>query len=429
MLIQFSVENHRAIRKRQTFSMVAAGADVIDRLEPPYHAVETGLASVPRVLVDACLLGANGSGKTCLVDAMAFMVDFVRNSVEGGPSGEIDVKPFVFHSKWRKRPSEFELIFVHCDVIYKYGFVATDKRVMEEWLFVGNDKTDRWRRIFEREYDPKRDGYEWRTTGLKANRVLVSWKNQTRPDALFLGTAVRSNAGGDLKRAYEWMATKFKTFSAAGGEAGYKYTAGRFGEEGWKGRVQNFLEDSGVLLNDIAVQKVNVREMPGFASLPGVVKNAIKNEALDGTKTVHFCRNDEKGDLVVSGLDKEGRGARALFGLAGLILDAIDNGDTIVIDELNLGLHPLVLESLVGRFCDRENNTKKAQMIFTTNDPTIVSNALLERDQIWIVDKKKNTAGARFERLPKLKGRHIKHFLDDYMAGNFGGVPEIRRTI
>ena len=69
MLIEFSVENHRAIRERQTFSMVAAGADVIDRLEPPYHAVGTGLASVPRILVDACLFGANGSGTTSLVTA------------------------------------------------------------------------------------------------------------------------------------------------------------------------------------------------------------------------------------------------------------------------------------------------------------------------------------------------------------------------
>ena len=69
MLIEFSVENHRAIRERQTFSMVAAGADVIDRLEPPYQAVGTGLASVPRILVDACLFGANGSDKTSLVTA------------------------------------------------------------------------------------------------------------------------------------------------------------------------------------------------------------------------------------------------------------------------------------------------------------------------------------------------------------------------
>ena len=50
MLIEFSVENHRAISKRQTFSMVAAGADLIDRLEPPYHVAETGLASVPRAV-------------------------------------------------------------------------------------------------------------------------------------------------------------------------------------------------------------------------------------------------------------------------------------------------------------------------------------------------------------------------------------------
>ena len=317
MLIEFSVENHRAIRERQVFSMVAAGADVIDRIEPPDHVAETGLASAPRILVDACLFGANGSGKTCLVDAMAFMVDFVRNSGEGEPGSAIEVQPFAFHSKWRRKPSEFELVFVHGDVIYKYGFVASGKRVVEEWLFVGNDKTDRWRRIFEREYIAKADGYDWKTTGIRAGRFLRGWKSLTRPNALFLSTAVRFNAGGDLKSAYEWMATKLKTFSASRGETGLKYTIGRFKEDGWKGRVQNFLEDSGVFLKDIVTQKVNVWEVAEFASLPDMVKAAIRMHAPDGMTIVHFCRNDEKGALVMSGLGKEGKGERALFGLAG----------------------------------------------------------------------------------------------------------------
>ena len=60
MLVEFSVENHRAVREKQTFSMEAEDADAIDRLEPPHHVVETGLASTPRILVDACLFGANG---------------------------------------------------------------------------------------------------------------------------------------------------------------------------------------------------------------------------------------------------------------------------------------------------------------------------------------------------------------------------------
>ena len=425
MLIEFSVENHRAIRERQTFSMVAAAADVVDRLEPPYHVAETGLASVPRILVDACLFGANGSGKTSLVDAMAFVVDFVRTSVSGESGRMIDAKPFAFHSRWRRKPSEFELIFVHRNVIYRYGFVATCRRVIEEWLFVGNDKTDRWRRIFEREYISKADGYDWRTTGIKVGRVLCSWKSQTRPNALFLSTAVQLNAGGDLKNAYEWMATKFKTLSASAGETGFEYTISRFDEDGWKERVRNFLEDSGVFVNDIAIQKLKVQEMPGLASLP----HSIKKEMPGVMTIVQFWRNDEKGAPIISSLDKEGNGTRALFGLAGPILDAIDNGQAIVIDELDLGLHPFMLESLVERFCNCMINTKKAQMIFTSNDPTIVTNAFLERDQVWVVKKNEDELAARLSRCPNFTDSGMHNFVRDYLAGSYGGVPRIRRKL
>ena len=43
--------------------MVAAGADIIDRLEPLDHLAETGVVSVSRAVVDACIFGASGSGK------------------------------------------------------------------------------------------------------------------------------------------------------------------------------------------------------------------------------------------------------------------------------------------------------------------------------------------------------------------------------
>ena len=429
MLIEFSVENHRAISERQTFSMVAAGADIIDRLEPPYHVAETGLASVPRAVVDACLFGANGSGKTSLVDAMAFMVNFVRASVSSGPEVEIDVEPFIFHSKWTEKPSEFEVIFVHARTIYKYGFVATREQVIEEWLFVGNEKTDRWRRIFEREYVSKDDRYDWKTTGIKVGRVLRDWKSQTRPNALFLSTAAAFNAEGDLKNAYEWIATKFKTLSASKGETGLEYTISRFNRRGWKGRVLNFLKDSGEFLNDIVIQNVKVRETSGFAALSDTIQDAIKNGGADGKAMVQFYRDNEKGAPIVSSLGEEGYGTRTLFGLAGPILDAIDNGNTIVIDEFDLGLHPFVLKSLVARFCNRRNNKKKAQMIFTSNDPTIVEGAFLERDQVWVVKKGKADVGARLRRWPNFTDSGMENFVRDYLADSFGGVPNIQRSL
>lgn len=432
MLIEFSVENHRAVRERQTFSMTAADEDAIDRLEPPYHVIETGLASVPRILVDACLFGANGAGKTSLVEAMAFMAEFVRNSPDGGPDREISTHPFRFHSKWRKKASEFEVLFVHAKTTYRYGFVATSEQVMEEWLFVCNDKSDRWSRIFEREYISSSGIYDWKPKRIKAIPYgdLRSWRSQTRSNALFLSTAVRLNAKGDLKNAYDWISRNFKTYHVLQNPSASGYTSSRLDEDGWKKRVQEFFAETGVALHDIGMERLDILKAPELAKVPDSIKDAIKEHAPGGKMPiVFFLRLDDKGKPVPLGSDDESNGIRALFKLAGPILDTLDKGNTIVVDELNLGLHPLVIETLLSMFCDRTVNTKNAQIIFTTHDPTIVANAFLERDQVWIVKKDEKDLAARVGQLRKYNDSDIKNFVRDYLSGSFGGVPKIRRRL
>lgn len=426
MLVEFSVENHRAISERQTFSMVAAGEDAIDRLEPPYHVAKTGLVSIPGILRDACLFGANGAGKTSLVEAMAFMANFVRMSPDAGPDRDIPVQRFVYHSKWRGRPSEFEVIFVHSNTIYKYGYVITSERVIEEWLFVGNDKTDRWRSVFEREYRSNDKRYSWSTKGIRANGDLRSWKSLTRSNALFLSTSVRFNAKGDLMNAYDWISRNFRTHSLSNDGLAFGYTSSRFDEDGWKKRVQDFFAEAGVFFYDIGMERVDILNAPEFASLSNTIKNEIKERTHGGKMPiVYFLKLDDKGKPVPLAFDSESNGVRALFNLAGPILDTLDNGYTIVVDELNLGLHPLVIENMISMFCDNKINTKNAQIIFTSHDPTIVGNAFLDRDQIWIVAKEGSTSGTHLNQLRKYKGSHIKNFVRDYLAGSFGGVPEI----
>lgn len=430
MLVEFSVENHRAVRERQTFSMIAADDGVIDRLEPPYHVVKTGLASLPRILVNACLLGANGAGKTSFVSAMAFMVDFVRNSPDRGPDRDIPVEPFYLHSKWRGKPSEFEVIFVHTKTIYRYGFAVTNEQVIEEWLFVGNDKTDRWRRVFERKRISKDGRYDWKTNGLKANGALRIWKSQTRSDTLFLSTSVRNNAKGDMKNAYDWISKNFRTHSLSEGEAEHDYTSSRLDEDGWMKRVRGFFSEVGVSFFDIGMERVRILNAPEFATLPNSIKVEIKGRTHGGKMpVVYFLRFDDKGKPVPMGINSESNGIRSLYYLAGPILDTLDRGSTIVVDEFNLGLHPLVTENMISMFCDRKVNKKNAQLIFTTHDPTTVANAFLERDQIWIVEKEEDTKGTRLGQLPKYNNSHIKNFVRDYLAGGYGGVPEIRRPI
>ena len=147
------------------------------------------------------------------------------------------------------------------------------------------------------------------------------------------------------------------------------------------------------------------------------------------TQIIYLLRDDDNETPAPILLQSESSGIKALFNLVGPILDTLERGNTIVVDELNLGLHPLALRNLIAMFCDPETNTKNAQIIFTTHDPTIVQHTFIERDQVWLVNKSDEDWAARLTRLPNLTDSNISNFVNDYLQGRYGGVPYTQRQM
>ncbi len=423
MLIEFSVENHRTFREKQTFSMVASAAT--ERAEPD-HVAHTGLSTAPYVLREACIFGANGSGKSSLIDAMAFMSRFVRTSFRNEAGGRIEVEPFLFHNDWRKKPSEFEAIFLHEGTQFQYGFSLTQERVEEEWLFARPKQTGRQRQLFTRSFDAEKGDYEWEINSVHLKGERDSWKSQTRPDALFLSTAVQLNAEG-LKGAHEWLVKHFKTFSMTRDvlHGPYTYTASRFGEEAWKSKVIDFLKRADISLHDIQVEEESLFDAPDFKSLPQPVQDMIREQSPEAkTFSVSFLRHDNDLSPIPLPLREESSGTKALFELAGPILDVLERGNTIVVDELNSGLHPLAFQHLIAMFCDPTINEHDAQLIFTTHDTSVTEQGCIGRDQIWLVEKGEDLA-ARLTPFSDFKTRDARPFQKGYLQGRYGAVPRI----
>lgn len=421
MLVEFSVQNHRAFRERQTFSMVASAATERTGQE---HVAHTGFSAIPFVLREACLFGANGSGKSSLIDAMRFMTRFVRNSFRNEPDKGIDVEPFVFHSEWLDKPSEFEIIFIHEETQYQYGFSLTSKRVVEEWLFARPKSTGRQRHLFTRSYDEAKDDYDWEISTVHLKGERESWKDQTRPDALFLSTAVQLKAEG-LKEVHEWLVKSFRTYSASDDTRHSGFTQTRFEDDAWKARVTDFLKQADIALADITVEEKKLVDSPNFANLPKPFQEMIKTENPEAKEyDIKFFRYNECDQPVALPLREESTGTKNLFDLAGPILDVLENGWTLIIDELNSGLHPLAFQHLIGMFCDSKVNTKDAQLIFTTHDTSVTERSCIGRDQIWLVEKNEDLA-ARLVPFSDFRTRDARPFQKGYLQGRYGAVPRI----
>lgn len=421
MLVEFSVENHHAFREKQTFSMVASAAAVQVGIG---HA--TGISAIPRVHREACVFGANGSGKSSLVDAMRFMMRFVCNSFRKEPDERIPVDPFLFHADWREKPSEFEAIFIIDENLYQYGFALTRERVEEEWLFARPRSTGRQRMIFTRSYNEKDDRFDWEINDLHLKGNRQSWRDQTRPDALFLSTAVQFDAV-DLIAPYAWFRRKLNIIDFNEPGIVSQYTLSKIDDDGWREKVLNFLQEIDISIYDIKVQKREIFELPGFNKVSKKRQSALLAEQNSDKKfrSAQFLHLDNQEKPVPIKLENESSGTISLFAISGIILDVLEKGSVLVVDGLNSGLHPHAFRHLVNKFDDPDSNKRDAQLIFTTHETSITENDSICSDQIWMVEKDKNLT-AHLIPVSDFRNDDGRPFRKSYLQGRYGAVPRIR---
>lgn len=117
-------------------------------------------------------------------------------------------------------------------------------------------------------------------------------------------------------------------------------------------------------------------------------------------------------------------GTKKIEAISSYIIEAFKNGKTLVIDELDNGLHFMLTRSIVSLFNNIANN--KAQLFFTTHDVTLLdTKKLMRKEQIWFSQMK--NPGASFTQLSSYtsrKGaREAGDLIKNYNRGEFGDVP------
>ena len=134
---------------------------------------------------------------------------------------------------------------------------------------------------------------------------------------------------------------------------------------------------------------------------------------------------DEKGDIKTYELDlsEESLGTYNLFMLSPILKDAFEKGKTIVIDEIDKSLHPLLVKYIIGLFHNSKVNKNNAQLIFNTHDINLLSLDLLRRDQIWFVEKDFKKGATEIYPLDDFSVRKTENIQKGYLNGRYGGIP------
>lgn len=407
MLIEFRVKNFGCLREEQALSFVPASNDP-SLLKS--NTFETGVPSVPRLLRTAVIYGPNAGGKSTLLRAFQTMRDLVVASSFIETKGKFPV-PFLLDTVSREEPTAFEASFLHEGHFYQYGFSCLKGRITEEYLF--EYRTSRRTRLFERCFDREsdRDVYSF---GKSLRGPKNVWRTATQGSVLFLPRAVQLNSE-QLRPLWEGNFPRYLVFNRLVRPPINVFLKQIRGNASLKANICSFLRSADMDIKDIVIQE-----------------NVFVPESDKDRYSLSFIHETAHGDVAVAlpaSAESDGT-IRLLYCLVPL-LQALELGGVIAIDELDTSLHPLIVRHIVEVFHSPNNNPARAgnaaQLVFTTHDTSLLQDmeTVFRRDQIWFVEKDAEQA-SRLYSLAKFKTEEgVNHSLA-YLHGLYGALPLLR---
>ncbi len=414
MLVMFRVKNFASFKDEVILDLRA-----VSYKDMTSHVLDIGKNKLVKTLA---IYGKNASGKSNLVSALYYFESFIFNQFYNEGEKEDDIKtaekmPNIRRTTYRlsediNEESEFEMVFYHDNKTYQYGFSIKDEDgenkyyINEEWLLVDEKE------VFDRKREHIIPGKKYEKEIKKIDKV--------RNDRLYIG-ALDYFADGDVKVIIDGFKDYLKHYfnvhfelvvemSIKGIVSGVSYSNKLVEDEQYRKIIEQFIKAA-----DIGITRLEIEE--------NYNENTKEHRDYD-IKTVHNVYND-KGEVVREekfDIKMESSGTIRYFSFIQYILNMIEDGGVFIVDEMSARLHPILTKFIVDLYQSKRN--KKAQLIFTTHDVSLMNRQQFRRDEIAFVDKNKKGESSIFT-LADIKARSDASFSKDYMFGKYGAIPVI----
>ncbi len=175
---------------------------------------------------------------------------------------------------------------------------------------------------------------------------------------------------------------------------------------------------------DIDIEKMEMEpESVGFPLNRGESEHSDNpSETMSHYRIVSYHRKADKG-MVALDFREESQGTQVLFGLLGVVLRKLRTGGVLIIDEMDRSLHTHLLSAIVSLFCNREYNTKGAQLILTAHNTDLLDAPFLRTSQVAIVTKTLQQ-GTILRRLCDFRDvKNCQNLRKRYLGGLLSGIP------
>lgn len=439
MLVSFEVENWKSFKERTRISFVASR----EKGNAEKSAVLPAKYGTTKILPATAIYGANASGKTNFIQALALLKKLV---VEGTNVNQmIPVQPFRLDTENVGRSTFFKVEALVKESIYVYEVACTKSDVVHEKLEIKLTRSAQV--IFER----TPGNYIFGTKFSNERTRLIA--ENTRPNQLFLHNAVAQNAN-EFRPMFDWFN---KTLQVLGAEAQYEQYSNMLLRSDFLDFVNKKLKRYNTGAAQIELVQIERSAIPiPQEIIDSLIAPMINNpesttqirvaqengpeifiiQNLEGEltfskiKTVHLNSMQKR---VPFDLSDESKGTQKLIELLPLFFDLAEIGEdtslhskVYVVDELDRSFHSALTIDLIKSYLNACNQSTRNQLIFSTHDLILMEEKLLRRDELWFCIK-----GSDGSSTASCLGSHPGlradcDLLKNYRKGLFGGYPSFK---
>lgn len=400
MLCQFTFSNYRSYRDETTLTMQASSMKEFSQSLLPGGDSQSFLPV-------AVVYGPNSGGKSNLIEALGYVQAAVAQPIfvlmRGKSAPESPAlrlsrcSPFAFDTEHPRQPSEFEVYYRVGEYEYRYSLAVSVSQIVSEGLSRRKVGASRAAMLFEREGEKVELGPSLRRAG-----VSVSF-NPAIPylSYLYMNTDIES-----VYQAASWfLDCIYLNYNSC--------------------YLEHMLEDM--------LDEEDVPEIVRFLKAVDVHVDGFRVERDDDRDRQRvYVQHSVGGSDYELRLSEESAGTQKLMGLARFLLSALEEGGTVLVDELDAKLHPKLLRYVILLFKDPKLNRGKAQLIFTSQDVSTMRNDVFRRDEIWFAARDEDEASQLWSLsdLHEPNGNLVSKnaaFDKQYLSGRYGADPYLTR--
>ena len=400
MLCQFTVKNYKSIREEMTFDMQAAAI-----MEHRDRIIQT--KDGENFLPVSVTYGPNGGGKSNVLEALHTLDAKILRPLCATCDKECDykarkipVEPFAFSEGMKKQSTEFELFFRTKIAEYRYILHVKQDIVIYESLDRIKLDTGRRSALFVRKEN------EVELKGVFGKIKISEEISENLPLLSYLGITYKKNE--IISDVLGWFEDSIDFLNYGNPRQELRTAIAKTDEV--KKLVLDMIREMDLDIEDFRIEE--------------------KEEDFIEVYTKHTV-NGYSTELTLS---EESSGTRKLFGLLPFIARSLVVGTTLVIDELDAKIHPVLLRYVIMLFNNMEVNKSGAQLIFTSHDLSTMNNDIFRRDEIWFVAKGKEQNSKLYSlvEFKNPKGESVRmdaKYDKQYLEGKYGADPYLKKII